>query len=106
MKRVAVVFALPQKQWSWELTLPDAATVGDALESARAQAGGIELPWRGPIGIFGVLCDRNSVPRDGDRIEIYRALKADPKESRRERVKARRAAQDRAASAPRPRLKS
>jgi uncharacterized protein len=106
MKTVIVTFALPQQQWTWEVTLADAATVGDALDSARAQAGGVEVPWGGPIGIFGALCDRNAVPRDGDRIEIYRALKADPKESRRERVKARRAAQDRAASGPRPRSRS
>jgi putative ubiquitin-RnfH superfamily antitoxin RatB of RatAB toxin-antitoxin module len=106
MKTVVVTFALPERQWSWEVTLADAATAGDALEGARAMAGSIEVPWSGPIGIFGALCDRDTVPRDGDRIEIYRALKADPKESRRERVKARRAAQDRAASDPRPRPKS
>ncbi len=106
MKKVAVTFALPGRQWTWEVTLADAATAGDALESARAQAGNIEVPWSGPVGIFGALCDRDTVPRDGDRIEIYRALKADPKESRRERVKARRAAQDRAASGPRPPSKS
>jgi uncharacterized protein len=106
MKTVAVTFALPGQQWSWEVTLGDAGTVGDALDKAREQAGGIDVPWDGPIGIFGALCDRDAVPRDGDRIEIYRALKADPKESRRERVKARRAAQDRAASVPRPRSRS
>ncbi len=106
MKKVAVTFALPERQWTWQVTLADAATVGDALDSARSQAGDVEVPWNGPIGIFGALCDRNAVPRDGDRIEIYRALKADPKESRRERVKARRAAQDRAASGPRPRSSS
>ena len=106
MKTVVVTFALPERQWAWEVRLSDGATVGDALEGARAQAGSIEVPWSGPIGIFGALCDRDSVPRDGDRIEIYRALKADPKESRRERVKARRAAQDRAASGPRPRSRS
>src|SRR5688572_9253515 len=106
MKKVVVTFALPERQWTWEVTLADAATAGDALQGARALAGNIDVPWSGPSGIFGALCDRDTVPRDGDRIEIYRALKADPKESRRERVKARRAAQDRAASGPRPRPKS
>ena len=106
MKKVAVTFALPGQQWTWEVTLADAATVGDALDSARAQAADVEVPWSGPIGIFGASCDRDTVPRDGDRIEIYRALKADPKVSRRERVKAGRAAQDRAASGPRPRSRS
>ena len=103
MKRVTVSFALPDRQWTWPLELADAATVGDALRDARALAGDVAVPWDGPVGIFGALCDRNAVPRDGDRIEIYRALKADPKESRRERVKAGRRARDQAPSPPRPR---
>ena len=103
MKRVIVIFALPERQWSWPLELPDAATVGDALEQARATAGDVAVPWGGAVGIFGALCDRNAVPRDGDRVEIYRALKADPKESRRERVKAARRARDSAPSHPRTR---
>ena len=103
MKRVTVVFALPQRQWTWSLTLPEGATVRDALDQARTAAAGLEVPWEGPVGIFGVLCDRDAVPRDGDRIEVYRALKADPKESRRERVKAGRRARDQAPSPPRPR---
>lgn len=102
MKRVTVSFALPDRQWSWPLELPETATVGEALECARALAGDVAVPWEAPTGIFGALCDRNAVPRDGDRIELYRPLKADPKESRRERVKSRRAARDRAASGPRP----
>ena len=101
MKRVTVSFALPDRQWSWPLELPETATVGEALECARALAGDVAVPWEAPTGIFGALCDRNAVPRDGDRIELYRPLKADPKESRRERVQARRAARDRAASGPR-----
>jgi uncharacterized protein len=103
MKRVTVSFALPGRQWSWALELADAATVGDALRNARGLAGDVAVPWEGPVGIFGALCDRNAVPRDGDRIEIYRALKADPKESRRERVKAVRRARDQAPSPPRTR---
>ena len=102
MKRVTVVFALPQQQWSWPLELPDVATVGEALEQARAAAGEVAVPWDGQVGIFGALCDRNAVPRDGDRVEIYRALKADPKESRRERAKAGKRARDPAPSHPRP----
>ena len=95
MKRVIVVFALPERQWSWPLELPEAATVGEALAQARALAGDLSVPWDGPTGIFGVLCERSALPRDGDRVEVYRALKADPKESRRERARARKAAPDR-----------
>jgi putative ubiquitin-RnfH superfamily antitoxin RatB of RatAB toxin-antitoxin module len=100
MKRCTVAYATPERQWLWAVTLADSATVADALEQARAQVAGLEVPWNADVGIFGELCDRAAVPRDGDRIEIYRPLKADPKESRRERAKARKAAQDRELSRP------
>jgi putative ubiquitin-RnfH superfamily antitoxin RatB of RatAB toxin-antitoxin module len=100
MKRCTVAYATPERQWLWVVTLPDSATVADALAQARAQAAGLEVPWSADVGVFGELCDRAAVPRDGDRIEIYRPLKADPKESRRERAKARKAAQDRELSRP------
>jgi putative ubiquitin-RnfH superfamily antitoxin RatB of RatAB toxin-antitoxin module len=95
MKRCTVAFATPERQWLWLVQLPDGATVADALAEARARAADSAVPWDADVGIFGELCDRAAVPRDGDRIEIYRPLKADPKESRRERAKARKAAQDR-----------
>ena len=100
MKRCTVAYATPERQWLWAVTLADSATVADALEQARAQVAGLEVPWNADVGIFGELCDRAAVPRDGDRIEIYRPLKADPKESRRARAKARKAAQDREPSRP------
>ena len=101
MKRCTVIFALPERQWSWQLELPDDATVGEALQSAQAQAG-VEIPWDADVGIFGEPCDREASPRDGDRIELYRPLKSDPKESRRARAAARKAAADQASSRPRP----
>ena len=100
MKRCTVAYATPERQWLWAVTLADSATVADALEQARTQVAELEVPWNADVGIFGELCDRAAVPRDGDRIEIYRPLKADPKESRRERAKARKAAQDRELSRP------
>ena len=103
MKRCTVAFALPDRQWLWEVELEDAGTVADALERARALAGPIEVPWDGSVGIYGQLCERNAVPRHGDRIEIYRPLRADPKVSRRARVAAGRAARDREGRSPRSR---
>ena len=38
------------------------------------------------IGVFSKLQDLDSVVRDGDRIEIYRPLIADPKDARRARA--------------------
>ncbi len=95
MKRCTVAFATPERQWSWQVLLPEDATVADALAAARAQSGDVDVPWDADVGIFGELCERGTVPRDGDRIEIYRPLRLDPKESRRERARARKAALDR-----------
>ena len=95
MKRCTVAFATPDRQWIWSVELPIGATVAEALIQARVQAAGIEVPWDADVGIFGELCERGAVPRDGDRIEIYRPLKLDPKESRRARAQARKAAQGR-----------
>ncbi len=45
------------------------------------------IAWESaPVGIFGESCGRMDIPRDGDRIEIYRPLRSDPRQRRRERV--------------------
>ena len=100
MKRCTVAYALPGRQWLWQVDAPDSATVGELISRARDMAGAMDVPWDGPVGVFGALCERSVVPRDGDRIEIYRPLNADPKESRRARAKAGKAARDRAGRPP------
>jgi putative ubiquitin-RnfH superfamily antitoxin RatB of RatAB toxin-antitoxin module len=75
------------------LTLPAAAAISAALLQARRQLQdmGIDtgIDWEGAAtGIWGVRCERNTVPRDGDRIELYRSLTADPRDRRRRRVRA------------------
>ncbi|MGK0298298.1 MAG: putative ubiquitin-RnfH superfamily antitoxin RatB of RatAB toxin-antitoxin module [Gammaproteobacteria bacterium] len=40
----------------------------------------------GNIGIYSKICSEDTQLTDGDRIEIYRPLKADPKEARRKRA--------------------
>ncbi len=92
MKTCLVVYALPERQWSWSVALADDADVAAALVAARAQAHDEAVPWDADVGIFGEPCGRDAVPHDGDRIEIYRPLRSDPKVSRRARAAARRAA--------------
>src|SRR5689334_2362718 len=102
MKRCWVVYALPDRQWQWRVDLPGQGSVGDALDLARAQSIEVDVPWESAdVGIFGETCDRATLVRDGDRIEIYRPLRSDPKVSRRARAAARRAAADQASSRPR-----
>jgi uncharacterized protein len=94
MKRCTVAYATPDRQWIWPVLLPDGGTVADALRLAREQARDLAVPWDADVGIFGELCDPSAVPREGDRIEIYRPLRLDPKESRRARARAAKAARD------------
>ena len=71
------------------LTLPDGATLADAL-----QAGGFTPPEGMSVGVWGRLLDpatAGATPlRDRDRIEFHRPLAVDPMEARRRRAQAQR----------------
>jgi uncharacterized protein len=45
----------------------------------------------GRVGIYGRVVPPGTIVRDGDRVEIYRPLVADPKELRRARAAKKRA---------------
>jgi hypothetical protein len=88
LKRCVVAFATTERQYLWTVELASGASIEDAIRAARAQAPLLEMPWEdAAVGIFGERCARTHIPRDGDRIEIYRALPRDPREERRERVR-------------------
>jgi uncharacterized protein len=80
---VTVVLALPDRATEIALRLPAGATLGDALEASglAERHPDVDLA-RARVGIFGKLSDRKALLADGDRVEIYRALIANPKESR------------------------
>jgi uncharacterized protein len=83
-KRCVVAFADAARQFLWPVTLPAEATIADAIEAARRQAQDAEVPWNtAPVGIFGEPRTRADLPGDGDRIELYRPLRDDPRERRR-----------------------
>jgi putative ubiquitin-RnfH superfamily antitoxin RatB of RatAB toxin-antitoxin module len=77
--RVEVVHAQPGGAEVVEIRLPDGSTVRDALAASGMR--GVQ------VGIFGkrVAMDRRLA--DGDRVEIYRPLAMDPKETRRRRAR-------------------
>jgi hypothetical protein len=89
-KRCTVAFALRERQYLWSVELPAGARIADALAAARSQAPAAlaaQVPWdSAPVGVFGELRTRSDSCADGDRIEIYRPLGADPRERRRARV--------------------
>ena len=83
---VEVACAEPERQFLRRVELPKGATVADAIA-----ASGIEREWAIDCsglaaGIWSKRVARDACPGDGDRIELYRPLKADPKEARRRRA--------------------
>jgi putative ubiquitin-RnfH superfamily antitoxin RatB of RatAB toxin-antitoxin module len=91
--RVIVVYALPDAATEIELGLSDGSTVADALRSSGLEGRHPELDLqRCAIGVFGRRVEPSAVLSDGDRVEIYRPLFADPKNARRRRSRRRIAA--------------
>ncbi len=91
--RVEVVYAGRAGVVRRELRLNPGCTVGDAVRASGMLESCPEIDLaRNRVGIFGRLTRPDAPLRDGDRVEIYRPLIADPKEARRRRaVKAKRA---------------
>jgi uncharacterized protein len=88
VKRVRVLCDTPQGFIDCLLELPQGATIGEALAAAHALLGRAELaPQEAVTGVFGRVRPHSFVPADGDRIEVYRALSADPRARRRARAR-------------------
>lgn len=90
--RIAVVVAYspaPRQVDQVSLSLPADATVADALRASGLLERHPEIePSRHKLGVWGKLRAPTDGLRDGDRVEVYRPLKIDPKEARRERLRA------------------
>lgn len=99
---VEVAYARPDRQVSIPLAIPPGATIEEVIRHSGIleQFADIDLAIN-KVGIFGKLKRLDSKPRDGDRIEIYRPLLADPKEARRVRARGSKAARPERLNDPR-----
>ena len=84
---VEVVYAKADEQALEQLLVP----AGSTVESIIRQSGLLErFPEidlaENKVGIFGKAAALSATPGEGDRIEIYRPLIADPKEARKKRA--------------------
>lgn len=84
---VEVAYALPEKQYLQRVILEEGATVEEAIRCS----GLLELRRdidlaKNKVGIYSRPVKLGDTLRDGDRVEIYRPLIADPKELRRQRA--------------------
>ena len=87
---VEIVYALPDRQVLRRILLPDGSTVEDAIQLSGLRAAFPEMDTT-HVGIHGEPVPLTTVLRDRDRVEIYRPLRADPKEVRRTRAAKKRA---------------
>jgi uncharacterized protein len=79
--RVQIVYANPERQFWVNVEMPEGTTVKDAVvrSDVLRQFPEIDLENQ-KIGVFGKLVGLDTPLGDGDRVEIYRPLIADPKQ--------------------------
>jgi len=84
---VEVAYATPEEQVIIPVQIAEAADVESAIVASGVleQFSDIDLS-RNKVGIFGKACKLDRVLQSGERVEIYRALIADPKAIRKERA--------------------
>lgn len=84
---VEVVYALPDKQYLRAVKLEEGATVEQAIKASGLLSLRKDIDLNSnKVGIYSRPVKLADVVQDGDRIEIYRPLIADPKELRRQRA--------------------
>lgn len=85
--RVQVCYATASGEVLRELEVEEGTTIEQAIgmSGLLAEVPAIDLALQ-PVGLHGKKRPLETVLREHDRIEIYRPLVADPKESRRRRA--------------------
>jgi putative ubiquitin-RnfH superfamily antitoxin RatB of RatAB toxin-antitoxin module len=82
---VEVVCAWRERQIVIELSVPAGTSVRAALELPHVRER-VGISDDAQVGIYGRVVTRETTLRNGDRVEIYRPLMADPKQARRRRA--------------------
>ncbi len=91
MINAEIVYATPKKQLLLTITLPAHCNVADAIKLSGILTQCSEFEQQEVtslnVGIFSIPCTLEREVQQGDRIEIYRPLRHDPKDARRMRAK-------------------
>lgn len=85
---VSLVFATPSKQWIFEQQVARGTSAEDLIKLSGfanqiSELSNFSLDQY-PLGIFSQKVTPDTLLEEGDRVEIYRPLTADPKEVRRQ----------------------
>ena len=84
---IEVAFALPKRQTLLSLQVPVGSSIRQAIERSGILASFPEIDLAvNKVGIWSRTAKLDEQVNEGDRIEIYRPLVADPKDMRRRRA--------------------
>jgi putative ubiquitin-RnfH superfamily antitoxin RatB of RatAB toxin-antitoxin module len=84
---IGVCYAEAERQLWLRLEVPDESTIQEAIELSGVlkQYPQIDLTTQ-KVGVYGKLAKLEAPIKEGDRIEIYRKITADPQQVQRRRV--------------------
>jgi putative ubiquitin-RnfH superfamily antitoxin RatB of RatAB toxin-antitoxin module len=87
--RVTVAYSpAPRQVLQWHIELPEGASLRQAVLASGLPDAAPQLPLaQADVGVWGRKAAWDQVLRDGDRVEVYRPLRVDPKVARRERFR-------------------
>ncbi|MDO4878561.1 MAG: RnfH family protein [Neisseria sp.] len=83
---VEIAYGTAERQLLQTLAVRTGCTARQAVWQSRIAAEFPQADLNAPLGIFGKTVRDDTVLREGDRVELYRPLAADPKEARRRRI--------------------
>lgn len=84
---IEIAYALPTQQTLLALQMEPGLSVEEIIQRSGILDTHQDIDLKAnKVGIWSRTCKLRDIPKNGDRIEIYRPLIADPKESRRRRA--------------------
>jgi len=83
---IEVAYAEPQRQFLRKVVMPCGSTVADAIAASRLEHEFAIDASTLSTGVWSKPVAHDAPLKDGDRVELYRPLTADPKEARRRRA--------------------
>jgi len=84
---VGVCYAQADRQLWLKLEVPEGSTIAEAIDISGLLIQYPEINLESQkVGIFGKLAKLDTPVKEGDRVEIYRKITADPQQVQRRRV--------------------
>lgn len=85
---VEIIYLTPEREESLSLAVAAGTTIAELFANAAVRAW-LKSAWLdlASVGVFGKRVPADYVLEAGDRVELYRPLRVNPKDARRERAR-------------------